>query len=174
MFSPISIREFFKFPSTNSLASTEPMISFSGTMGSGAGISSIVSGKYSRTPAGDIWLIAENVSVLFPLIMQSHDLSSSLTRISVILFGGSEFVVGKLSALHPLNRTAMDAVRIINRICLVIRVSFGVIVLNLCGFKFQDLAVLSTEFDYHIFGGFFVLFNQYHSLAGKTTIIPEI
>ena len=134
MFSPISIREFFKFPSTNSLASIEPMISLAGTMGSAAGISSVVLGKYNRTPAGDMWLIAENVSVLLPLIMQSHDLSSSLTRISIILFEGSEFAVGKLSALHPLNRATMDAIKIISRICLAARVILGIIILNLRGF----------------------------------------
>ena len=59
----INIREFFKFPSVNSLASMEPMISFAGGLGSLAGISKDVSGKNSRIPAGDKWLNTENVSV---------------------------------------------------------------------------------------------------------------
>ena len=111
----------------NSIASMELIISFAGAMGSVAGISRVVSGKYNRIPVGDMWLIAENVSVLFPLIKQPQDLSSSSTWISIILFEGSEFAVGKLSALHPLNRAAMDAIRTRNRFFLLARVGLEII-----------------------------------------------
>jgi hypothetical protein len=122
------MRELFKFPSMNSIASIELMISFGGAMGSVAGISRVVSGKYNRIPAGDIWLIAENVSVSFPVIMQFHDLSSSLTRISIMLFEISDFGVDKLLELHPFKRAAMDAIRTINKFFLIARVSLGIII----------------------------------------------
>ncbi len=111
----------------NSLASMELMISFAGAMGSVAGISSVVSGKYSRIPVGDMWLIAENVSALFPFIMQFHDLSSSLTRISIMLFEVGEFAVEELLELHPCKSARMDAIRMNGRFFLPASVSLEII-----------------------------------------------
>ena len=70
----------------NSSAAMEPTILFSGGIGVVSAKSRVVSGKYNRIPVGEIWLIAENVRGEFPFITQFHDFSSSLTRISIMLF----------------------------------------------------------------------------------------